>query len=41
MDKLLERISRIEQDLDPKQTGAIFNVLGEIFPANQLERMFT
>ena len=39
MDKLLERISRIEQDLDPKQTGAIFNVLGEIFPANQLERM--
>ena len=36
MDKLLERISRIEQDLDPKQTGAIFNVLGEIFPANQL-----
>ena len=39
MDKLLERISQIEMDLDPKQTGAIFNVMGDIFPANQLERM--
>ncbi|MDC8448557.1 MAG: DUF3883 domain-containing protein [Nitrospira sp.] len=37
--KLFERITRIEEDLDPKRTGKIFNVLGEIFPANQLERM--
>jgi len=39
MEKLLERIQQIEQDLDPKQTGAIFNVLGDIFAANQLEKM--
>lgn len=37
--KLFERISEIENDLDPKRTGKIFNVLGEIFPANQLEKM--
>lgn len=37
--KLFERIGKIEEDLDPKRTGKIFNVLGEIFPANQLERM--
>lgn len=37
--KLFERITKIEEDLDPKRTGKIFNVLGDIFPANQLERM--
>lgn len=37
--KLFERIHEIENDLDPKRTGKIFNVLGEIFPANQLEKM--
>lgn len=37
--KLFERITKIEDDLDPKRTGKIFNVLGEVFPANQLERM--
>lgn len=37
--KLFERITEIENDLDPKRTGKIFNVLGEIFPANQLEKM--
>lgn len=37
--KLFDRIGKIEEDLDPKRTGKIFNVLGEIFPANQLERM--
>lgn len=37
--KLFERVGKIEDDLDPKRTGKIFNVLGEIFPANQLERM--
>src|SRR5512136_2163722 len=37
--QLFERIEAIENDLDPKRTGKIFNVLGEIFPANQLERM--
>lgn len=37
--KLFERITKIEDDLDPKRTGKIFNVLGEIFPSNQLEKM--
>ncbi len=39
LDKLFERIKQIELDLDPNQTGKIFNVLGDIFPANELERM--
>lgn len=37
--KLFERLKQIEEDLDPKKTGKIFNVLGDIFPSNQLERM--
>ncbi len=37
--KLFERLEEIEQDLDPQRTGKIFNVLGDIFPANELERM--
>jgi len=37
--KLFERLQHIEADLDPQQTGKIFNVLGDVFPANQLERM--
>jgi superfamily II DNA or RNA helicase len=39
LEKLFERISEIEKDLDPKRTGKVFNVLGEVFPANQLEKM--
>ncbi len=39
LQKLFERIRQIEVDLDPKQTGKVFNVLGDVFPANQLERM--
>jgi len=39
LQKLFERIEQIEEDLDPKRTGKVFNVLGEIFPANQLEKM--
>ena len=39
LQKLFERLKRIEDDLDPKRTGKIFNVLGDIFPSNQLERM--
>ncbi|MGH7782476.1 MAG: protein NO VEIN domain-containing protein, partial [Candidatus Binatia bacterium] len=39
LQKLFERIEQIEADLDPKKTGKVFNVLGDIFPANQLERM--
>jgi superfamily II DNA or RNA helicase len=39
LQKLFERIKAIEDDLDPKRTGKVFNVLGDIFPANQLERM--
>ena len=37
--KLFERIQDIEDDLDPKRTGKVFNVLGDVFPANQLEKM--
>jgi hypothetical protein len=37
--KLFERIRAIEDDLDPGRTGTVFNVLGEVFPANQLEKM--
>jgi SNF2 family DNA or RNA helicase len=39
LDKLFERIRQIEDDLDPRRTGKVFNVLGDVFPANQLERM--
>lgn len=39
LQKLFERIEKIEDDLDPQRTGKIFNVLGEVFPANQLEKM--
>lgn len=37
--KLLDRIEKIGKDLDPHNTGKVFNVLGDILPANQLERM--
>ena len=39
MEKLLLRVEQIENDLDPQRMGKVFNVLGEIFPANQLEGM--
>jgi len=39
LQKLFERIKAIEDDLDPRRTGKVFNVLGDVFPANQLERM--
>ncbi len=39
LEKLFERILQIEDDLDPDRTGKVFNVLGDVFPANQLERM--
>ena len=39
LQKLFERIEAIQDDLDPKRTGKIFNVLGDVFPSNQLERM--
>lgn len=39
LDKLFDRISQIERDLDPNKTGTIFNVLGDVFPSNMLERM--
>src|SRR5439155_31274 len=39
LEKLFERIEQIEQDLDPGRTGKVFNVLGDVFPANELERM--
>ena len=39
LDKLFERIEQIERDLDPDRTGKVFNVIGEMFPSNQLERM--
>ena len=39
LEKLFDRIQQIELDLDPNRTGKVFNVLGDVFPANQLERM--
>ncbi len=39
LEKLFDRIQQIEKDLDPDRTGKVFNVLGDLFPANQLERM--
>ena len=39
LEKLFDRIEKIEADLDPNRTGKVFNVLGDVFPANQLERM--
>lgn len=35
---LFERIRQIEADIDPGRTGKVFNVLGDIFPSNQLEQ---
>jgi len=37
--KLFERIKAIERDLDPDRTGKVFNVLGDVFPSNQIEKM--
>jgi superfamily II DNA or RNA helicase len=39
LQKLFERLEQIEADLDPQRTGKVFNVLGDIFPANQLEKL--
>jgi SNF2 family DNA or RNA helicase len=39
LEKLFDRIKKIEEDLDPNRTGKVFNVLGDVFPANHLERM--
>src|SRR2546426_12635864 len=39
LEKLFDRIRQIELDLDPDRTGKVFNVLGDVFPANQLEKM--
>lgn len=39
LQKLFQRIEEIEDALDPKRTGKVFNVLGEVFPANQIEKM--
>ena len=37
--KLFDRLQEIESELDPKHTGKVFNVLGDIFPSNELEQM--
>ena len=39
LQKLFDRLEQIEADLDPDRTGKIFNVLGDVFPSNLLERM--
>lgn len=39
LQKLFERVEQIESDLDPNRTGKVFNVLGDVFPGNQLEKM--
>ena len=36
--KVFERIEEIEKALDPKRTGKVFNVLGEVFPGNQQKK---
>ncbi len=36
---LFTRIEQIENDLDPHKTGKVFNVLGDVFPSNQIEKM--
>ena len=37
--KIFERVKAAEEDLDPQRTGKVFNVLGDVFPANMLEKM--
>ncbi|MDR2172570.1 MAG: DUF3883 domain-containing protein, partial [Planctomycetaceae bacterium] len=39
LQKLFERIEQIENDIDPEHTGKVFNVLGDIFPSNHIEKM--
>ena len=39
MQTIFDSIHAAELDLDPHQTGKVFNVLGDVFPANQLEKM--
>ncbi|MFO8009279.1 MAG: DUF3883 domain-containing protein [Dehalococcoidia bacterium] len=39
LERLFDRISQIEKDMDPNRTGKVFNVLGDVFPTNELERM--
>jgi SNF2 family DNA or RNA helicase len=39
LQKLFDRLAVIEKELDPQRTGKVFNVLGDVFPTNQLERM--
>jgi len=39
LQRLFERLEQIEKDLDPEQTGKVFNVLGDVFPVNLLEKM--
>jgi SNF2 family DNA or RNA helicase len=34
MQVIFERAKRAEDDLDPHRTGKVFNVLGDVFPAN-------
>ena len=38
LNQLFEKVRQIELDLDPNQTGLVFNVLGDIFPKNDLEK---
>jgi len=39
LQRLFDRIQQIEEDLDPERMGKVFNVLGDVFPANELEKM--
>jgi superfamily II DNA or RNA helicase len=39
LQKLFERVTAIERELDPHRTGQIFNVLGDVFPSNLLEKL--
>lgn len=39
LEKLFERVKVIERELDPHHTGQVFNVLGDVFPTNLLEKL--
>ena len=39
MQKIFEMVKAAEDDLDPQRTGKVFNVLGDVFPANLVEKM--
>jgi superfamily II DNA or RNA helicase len=39
LQKVFAGLEQAQRDLDPEQTGKVYNVMGEIFPANGLDKM--